>query len=139
MAVAAATYHSLVVTQNGHFFAFGLGKGGRLGTSKEDAPQNNCPVPTRVLGALSQKHVMSVAAAENHSFRVTSDGAVYGWGSNRFGQVLGGTVVSNTSTSTSAAASSSAGLNGVSPEGRDDSHNRCFLPHDTTSSLSSFK
>jgi alpha-tubulin suppressor-like RCC1 family protein len=131
MAVAAATYHSLVVTRNGHLYAFGLGKGGRLGTSKDEAPQN-CPVPTRVLGALSRKHVMSVAAAENHSLCVTLDGAVYGWGSNRFGQVLGGNVVSS-STSTSAAATSSAASTGVSAssslsEGRDDSHNRCFLP-----------
>ena len=85
IAVAAATYHSLVATRDGQLFAFGLGKGGRLGNNEE----SQCPLPTRVLGALARKRVVSVAAAENHSLCSTSDGSVYGWGSNRFGQVLG--------------------------------------------------
>ena len=85
MAVAAATHHSLVVTKKGHLYAFGLGKGGRLGLG-DDQPQQ-CPLPTRVLGPLQRRQVVSVAAAENHSLCVTSQGDVYSWGSNRFGQL----------------------------------------------------
>lgn len=85
MCVAAATHHSLVVTKKGHLYAFGLGKGGRLGLG-DDQPQQ-CPLPKRVLGPLQRRKVVSVAAAENHSLCVTSQGDVYSWGSNRFGQL----------------------------------------------------
>ncbi len=85
MAVAAATHHSLVVTKKGHVYAFGLGKGGRLGLG-DDQPQQ-CPLPIRVLGPLQRRQVVGVAAAENHSLCVTSQGDVYSWGSNGFGQL----------------------------------------------------
>ena len=85
MAVAAATHHSLVVTKKGHLYAFGLGKGGRLGLGDDQSQQ--CPLPKRVLGPLQRRQVVSVAAAENHSLCVTSQGDIYSWGSNRFGQL----------------------------------------------------
>jgi alpha-tubulin suppressor-like RCC1 family protein len=84
-AVAAATHHSLVVTKRGHLYAFGLGKGGRLGLGDDQSQQ--CPLPKRILGPLQRRQVVSVAAAENHSLCVTSQGDVYSWGSNRFGQL----------------------------------------------------
>lgn len=84
--VAAAAHHSLVVTRNGHLYAFGLNKNGRLGTGQDQ----HVPLPIRISsGGLHKKHVTYVAAAENHSLAVTNDGTVHGWGSNRFGQ-LGG-------------------------------------------------
>jgi len=85
MTVAVATHHSLVVTKHGHLYAFGLGKGGRLGIG-DDQPQQ-CPLPKRVLGPLQRRKVVGVAAAENHSLCVTSQGDIYSWGSNRFGQL----------------------------------------------------
>jgi hypothetical protein len=96
VAMAAAAHHTLVVMgrcsngQNnskndsgGHLYAFGLGRGGRLGTGHETP----CPTPTRILGPLQGRVVIGVAAAENHSLCVTQCGNVYAWGSNRFGQV----------------------------------------------------
>ena len=82
-AIAAASHHTLVATQNGELFSFGLGKGGRLGTGDE----RHQPLPVRVMGPLTRQFVVSIAAAENHSLCVTSEGNVYGWGSNRFGQL----------------------------------------------------
>jgi inhibitor of Bruton tyrosine kinase len=100
VAVAAAAHHTLVVMGRcdggsdsaagaaatgggGHLYAFGLGRGGRLGTGHETP----CPTPTRIRGALQGRVVVGVAAAENHSLCVTQCGNVYAWGSNRFGQV----------------------------------------------------
>ena len=83
VAIAASTHHTLVSTQSGQLFSFGLGKGGRLGTGDE----NHRPLPTRVLGPLTKRIVASIAAAENHSLCSTSDGDVYAWGSNGFGQL----------------------------------------------------
>jgi len=84
VAVAAATHHTLVATKNGTVYAFGLGKGGRLGLG-EDVQQ--CPLPRCILGPLARRKVVGVAAAENHSLCVTKDGALFAWGSNRFGQL----------------------------------------------------
>jgi alpha-tubulin suppressor-like RCC1 family protein len=83
VAVAGATHHTLVATATGHLYAFGLGKGGRLGTGS-DAP---CSLPTRVEGLLLHQVVLAVAAAENHSLCVCRSGEVFAWGSNRFGQL----------------------------------------------------
>lgn len=101
--VAAAAHHTLVVTAAGHLYAFGLGKGGRLGLGNE----GNVPLPARVLGALSHKHVVAVAAAENHSLCVTRDGLVFSWGSNRFGQLGNASALSMSGNTTSAAADAS--------------------------------
>jgi len=83
VAVAAATFHTLVLNRNGRLFTFGLGKGGRLGTGDE----SHRPLPTRIMGPLTKRVVASIAAAENHSLCSTADGAVFAWGSNRFGQL----------------------------------------------------
>lgn len=57
--------------------------GGRLGTGSEA----HCPLPTRIMGQLTNRKVVSITAAENHSLCVTKCGSVYAWGSNRFGQL----------------------------------------------------
>jgi hypothetical protein len=57
------------VTRGGRLFAFGLGKGGRLGSGDE----NHRPLPTRILGPLSKRIVASIAAAENHSLCTTGE------------------------------------------------------------------
>ena len=80
--VAAAPHHTIVLTAEGQVYTLGLGKGGRLGVGHEQS----LPQPT-LLGALSKRRVVHVAAAENHSLCCTGDGHVYAWGSNRFGQV----------------------------------------------------
>ena len=81
--VAAAAHHSLVVTRQGELYAFGFNKNGRLGTGNDQ----HAPLPVKIQASLNKKHVTFVAAAENHSLAVTKDGMVYGWGSNRFGQL----------------------------------------------------
>lgn len=85
VAVAAATHHTLVATRNGNLYAFGFGKGGRLGIGDIDNQQ--CPLPRRVMGPLMRRKVVGVAAAPNHSLAVTKDGILFAWGSNRFGQL----------------------------------------------------
>ena len=85
VAVAAATHHTLVACRNGQLYVFGLNKGGRLGLGDDCPPQ--CPLPRRIVASLKRKHVKAIAAAENHSLCVTSDGCVWAWGSNQFGQL----------------------------------------------------
>ena len=84
VAVAAAPHHTLVVTKQGHLYAFGWNKMGRLGTGTD---RQHHPIPVRVLKGLHRQHIVAVAAAESHSLCVTRAGTVYAWGSNRFGQL----------------------------------------------------
>lgn len=85
--VAAAAHHTLLLTNQGHVLACGLGKGGRLGTSGQE---QSTPIPLRVKGSLAKRQVVFIAAADNHSLCVTKEGGhVYSWGSNRFGQLDG--------------------------------------------------
>ncbi|CAB9519584.1 RCC1 and BTB domain-containing protein 2 [Seminavis robusta] len=104
VAVAAAAHHTLVATRQGHLYAFGVGTGGRLGTGDNE---RHCPAPTRVLGPLQKRRVVAIAAAENHSLCVTSEGVVYAFGSNRFGQL---------------------GFTGGDTSSSNDSGSRCCLP-----------
>ena len=83
VSIVASTHHTLVSTRSGQLYSFGYGKGGRLGTGNE----HHRPLPTRILGSLTKKIVASIAAAENHSLCSTSDGKVFAWGSNGFGQL----------------------------------------------------
>ena len=101
VAMASATFHTLIVTADGALFAFGLGKGGRLGTGSE----RPCATPQRVALPAGPR-VIGVAAAENHSLCVTAEGQVYAFGSNRFGQL--GISNHNKSGNTTASSSSSS-------------------------------
>ena len=83
VSIAASTHHTLVATRSGQLYSFGYGKSGRLGTGDE----HHRPLPTRILGPLAKRIVASIAAAANHSLCSTSDGWVYAWGSNGFGQL----------------------------------------------------
>jgi len=96
IAVAASTHHTLVVCRNGDLYVFGVNKSGRLGLG-DDCPQQ-CPLPRQIM-ALRRRRVRAVAAAENHSLCVTSDGTVWSWGNNQFGQ-LGDTGTSSGNTTT---------------------------------------
>ncbi|CAM9287761.1 unnamed protein product [Discosporangium mesarthrocarpum] len=80
--VAASRYHSVAITLDGRVFSWGHGRSGRLGHGDEDVRI----LPTLVEG-MSQKRVVGVAAAENHTAVLTNEGFLYTWGSDRFGQL----------------------------------------------------
>lgn len=83
--LAVSTHHTLILTANGHLYAFGHGNGGRLGLGMD----HSCTAvlkPMRVPLPVN-RCVTSIAAAENHSLCTTSDGSIYAWGSNEFGQL----------------------------------------------------
>ncbi|CAM9257349.1 unnamed protein product [Scytosiphon promiscuus] len=80
--VAASKHHSAAVTSCGRLYTWGHGKSGRLGHGSEEV----CMLPTLV-EALANQRVVEVAAAETHTAAVTSEGELYTWGRDRFGQL----------------------------------------------------
>ena len=83
---AAGGDHTLVIGSNGLLYAWGLGTDGQLGngttTSSSTAVQVSLPpgvVP------------VAVAAGDDHSLALGSNGTLYAWGYNGFGQLGNGT------------------------------------------------
>jgi alpha-tubulin suppressor-like RCC1 family protein/phosphodiesterase/alkaline phosphatase D-like protein len=84
--LAAGGTHSLALCADGALVAWGNNNAGQLGLPVSTV---NSPVPVLVdfVGALAGKSVVSIAAGDNFSFAVCSDGTVVSWGSNGFGQL----------------------------------------------------
>jgi alpha-tubulin suppressor-like RCC1 family protein len=83
--VAAGNGHTLAITADGRLFAWGSNDFGQLG----DGSTTRSLVPvavgmTKKLAALRWAHV---STGRFHTLAVTKDGRLYGWGSNRFGQL----------------------------------------------------
>jgi alpha-tubulin suppressor-like RCC1 family protein len=86
-AVAAGQYHSLALASNGTVYAWGRNDMGQTG----DAADGMRPAPGRVEGFPDGVLMTAIAAGESHSLAVGSDGKVYAWGYNGFGQLGDGT------------------------------------------------
>jgi RHS repeat-associated protein len=89
-AVSAGDAHSLALKNDGTVWAWGHNEGGQLGIGTTSI---NSTVPVRVSNLTS---VSAVAAGHDHSVALKSDGTVWGWGYNRYGQLGNG---SNTDSS----------------------------------------
>jgi alpha-tubulin suppressor-like RCC1 family protein len=85
-AIAAGEFHGLAVTSTGSVYGWGYNGYGGLG----DGNENNSSTPVQVKG-LSGARVTQVAGGAYFSLALTSTGAVYAWGDNRFGELGNGT------------------------------------------------
>jgi len=92
VSLAAGFAHSLALSSDGRVFAWGNNANGQLGNN--NAP-NDSPVPVRVLGLGGfgfLPGIKAIAAGQSHSLAVSSNGTVFAWGSNAFGQLGNGIV-----------------------------------------------
>jgi alpha-tubulin suppressor-like RCC1 family protein len=89
--VAAGGMHSLALLSNGTVDAWGSNEFGQLGTGSKPA-ETEVPVPVPGLTG-----VIAIAAGEDHSLALLSNGTVMAWGENEEGQLgNGNTNQSNT-------------------------------------------
>ena len=80
--IACGAFHSLVSTQDGQVFAWGLNKDGQLGL-----PHSNDIVFHRPVCVPSLTHIVTVAGGECHSIALNDGGQVFTFGGNLFGQL----------------------------------------------------
>ena len=84
--VQLSKLHTAVLTTDpeANLYVCGFGPGGRLGTGDETTRFNFTCVYG---GGLSRKQIVSIGLGQNHTIAVSSEGEVYSWGSNAFGQL----------------------------------------------------
>jgi len=94
IAVAAGKYHSLAVTRTGEVWAWGNNQYRQLGNNSSDGALTPTPVVIEVPGTDTSPPtfplltgVIAVAASEVHSVALKSDGTVWAWGDNEYGQL----------------------------------------------------
>jgi alpha-tubulin suppressor-like RCC1 family protein len=97
VAISAAGDHALALTAAGTVFTWGYNVNDELGLdpmpiiqfkTRMPAAMQYLPFPMRIP---SLTGVTAIAAGDDHSLALLSDGTVMGWGTNRFGQVGDGT------------------------------------------------
>ncbi|MBZ5734916.1 hypothetical protein K8Z61_10450 [Nocardioides sp. TRM66260-LWL] len=85
-AIAAGDSHNLALASDGTLYAWGDNGNGRLGDGTGAARI----LPVQVTVPVG-KTITAIAAGETHSLALASDGTVYAWGANTFGQLGNGT------------------------------------------------
>ncbi|XP_077537079.1 HECT and RLD domain containing E3 ubiquitin ligase 4 isoform X3 [Haemaphysalis longicornis] len=86
-AVACGEAHSLALSDAGQVFAWGCNRQGQLGCGTEDESR----LRPRVVKRLATLHVVQIACGAAHCLALASNGELFGWGSNGYGQLgLGG-------------------------------------------------
>ncbi|MFP4187381.1 MAG: InlB B-repeat-containing protein [Acholeplasmataceae bacterium] len=87
--IVGGAYHTLALTSDGNLFAWGRNWLGQLGDGTTD--DRHSPVNINEHFSFDAGvTVESIAAGENHSVAIDSDGDVYSWGDNLFGQLGNG-------------------------------------------------
>lgn len=78
--------HTAVLTTDpeANLYTCGFGPGGRLGTGDETTRFSFVPIHG---GGLAGKKVIDVGLGQNHTVALSSEGEVFTWGSNIFGQL----------------------------------------------------
>jgi uncharacterized repeat protein (TIGR02543 family) len=82
---AGGATNQLRVAIAGPAVAWGLGGSGQLGNG--GTTNSTVPVSLLTSGALAGKTISAIAGGNNHSYALTSDGLVYAWGANNYGQL----------------------------------------------------
>jgi len=88
MAIAAGGSHSLALCSDGTLAAWGWNTSGQLGNGF--TADSLTPVAVDTTGALAGKTVVTIAAGNDYSLALCSDGKVYAWGENGNGQLGNG-------------------------------------------------
>ncbi|KAH6791329.1 Regulator of chromosome condensation family protein [Perilla frutescens var. frutescens] len=80
--VACGWRHTISISSSGSLFTYGWSKYGQLGHGNFE----DHLIPHK-LEALRDDHISQISGGWRHTMAVTTDGKLYGWGWNKFGQV----------------------------------------------------
>ena len=107
-AIVGGKSHSLVLKSDGTVLAWGSNDFGKLGNGTYTDADRDTPVQVSSLS-----NVIAIAAGFNHSLSLKSDGSVWSWGNNEYGELGDGT---NTQRTTPVQVSNiNLGITGTTP------------------------
>lgn len=96
IAIAAGKNHSLAIDERGQIWSWGWNINGQCGL-ENDLPQLAYNSPREVVN-LNGKKCIAISAGESHSIAINSDGTVWAWGANNYGQLSQSNTFASTST-----------------------------------------
>lgn len=79
--IVAGYFHALALKTDGSILAWGNNRLGQLGNDTQNDQRS--PIPITTLG----NNIIALAAGHSFSIALKADGSVWGWGSNRYGQL----------------------------------------------------
>ena len=86
--------HSIALASDGTVYTWGFNQYGQLGNNT--TTNSRSPIAVQVAGTpLAGKTIVQIAAGADHSLALDSDGALYAWGSNAYGQLGNGTTTNS--------------------------------------------
>jgi alpha-tubulin suppressor-like RCC1 family protein len=87
--VSAGGSHSIAITTNGQVYTWGRNGSGQLGDGT--TTDRNRPSLISFNSLQDWEKIQSVSAGASHNFAMTTNGRVYTWGANWYGQLGDGT------------------------------------------------
>ncbi len=85
--ISAGDRHVMALTQDNEAWIWGANDKNQLGTNESDAAKSNRNIPIRIANLTSIKQV---SAGIDHSVLLKTDGTLYTWGDNTYGQLGNG-------------------------------------------------
>ncbi|KAM9783753.1 RCC1 and BTB domain-containing protein 1-like [Syngnathus typhle] len=81
--VACGSHHSMVLTEDGEVFAWGLNNRGQVGSHTVKF----VPFPVKLGGTLRGETVIGITCGQSSSMALLDNGEIHGWGNNDNGQL----------------------------------------------------
>lgn len=98
--IATGDWHSCAIVSDNRVYCWGYGSNGELGNGTYN--QANAPVAVSTSGVMSGKNITQIATGFNHNCALDSDGKIYCWGQNAYGELgNNSTTISNVPVATS--------------------------------------
>ncbi|MBI2909669.1 MAG: hypothetical protein HYX92_18675 [Chloroflexi bacterium] len=86
VAISAGAYHNLAVRKDGTAWGWGSNGNGRIGDGTVPVPPDRDAIRTTPVQVVGLTGVVAVSAGGAHSLALRSDGTVWSWGDNQYGQ-----------------------------------------------------
>ena len=87
--ISAKVWYALALASDGTVYSWGFNSWGQLGSGTSGTANNaSAPVAVKTAGTpMEGKTIVQVAAGATHSLALATDGTIYAWGKNEYGQL----------------------------------------------------